>query len=216
MDKRWIGVADAAKKLGVSERTIWRRISRGAYETRESGDGRREILADVAPTASDVFSDAVSILETQGSNQMSAASAAVGQAREALKDSREQIETIRGDLREARRWGRCGWGLTFLLLVAGGAGVWFAGRELATADVTLRHERQQAGQLAERAGRLTVDLDGAKAELADVSGELAGVTVERDTAVRTRDKLSEDLQEAQAEAVRLRAEADVAVAEEGG
>lgn len=48
-----LSVTEAAARLGVSERTIWRRIKQGKLDTHKTTDGLRVSLSDISPKATD-------------------------------------------------------------------------------------------------------------------------------------------------------------------
>ena len=48
-----LSVTEAAARLGVSERTVWRRIKQGKLKTHKTTDGVRVSLSDIPSTVSD-------------------------------------------------------------------------------------------------------------------------------------------------------------------
>ena len=50
----WVSVPEASARLDVTERTIFRRVSNGKLQKRETSDGRVEVLIDVIGESADV------------------------------------------------------------------------------------------------------------------------------------------------------------------
>lgn len=52
--------AEAAAQLGISERTVWRRIKQGKLQVKHTAKGARVLLTDTLPTPTDTLTDSVS------------------------------------------------------------------------------------------------------------------------------------------------------------
>ena len=66
MVKRWRDLREAAELLGVSVRTVRRRLAAGEIEGRLAEDGRREVLIESPATAGDVLQDSLEVLAGRG------------------------------------------------------------------------------------------------------------------------------------------------------
>lgn len=112
---RWLTVDEAATRLAVSTRTVWRRIGRGQYETRVGAGGRREVLVTPPATSADVLRDSLAAVREQAEAHLAVAGGAVAV-------SRELADHLRGEVRGARRSARAAWGLVALLVLGAAAG----------------------------------------------------------------------------------------------
>jgi len=123
MADEWISPAQAAERLRISERTVWRRMKTGELQSQQTPGGKRQVLIEAALTPSDSWHDALTVVQGQADRQIQLAGAAIGQAR-------ELADHLKGEVRRTRRWGAAGWALVALLTVAGGGASWWASRAL--------------------------------------------------------------------------------------
>lgn len=196
MAQIWLSVEEAAERLKVSVRTIWRRIQQGAIPTRTTDEGRRLVQIDTPLTEHDIHADTVSVLREQADKQLQVAGAALGQAR-------ELSEHLTGELKSAKRSARWAWALLLVLILAGSGGLWWATRAIMGLEGRLSVERLQ-GQA--KADRLSDRLSGAEKRLSEAQGQLVDV---RQAVQEQRDHaeaLTDTLTVAQGEIHRLEAE----------
>src|SRR3954452_21276159 len=84
---------EAAARLGLSERTIWRRIKAGKLHTKHTIDGVRVVLPDSLSDAS------VSVSDTMTDKPVSTSDSVSNSASEAIQALAETIEHLREDHR---------------------------------------------------------------------------------------------------------------------
>ena len=191
----WCSTAEAARKLNLSERTVWRRIGAGGLQSRLTADGRREVL--LTPDASsDTASEAVSALDHQAERNLQLAGAAVGQARELALH-------LQADLRAARRGARIAWSLAAALVIAAAVAAWWT-----TRTVTVKEARADLAEalLAETRARAQAEVLDLTGRLAEKAADQARLTERLD---RTQDRLNQtllDLAEARADQACLQAD----------
>jgi excisionase family DNA binding protein len=99
----WFTISDAAKALGISERTVQRRIESGEWESRKDGQGRR--LVAVPQDAMPPESQAVSLIHEQ-SRAMVETSQALAVA---LKRAEANLEDLRAMVATEGARGRRAW-----------------------------------------------------------------------------------------------------------
>jgi len=164
MAENWELIEKAAARLGVSVRTVERRVRSGALKSRLDAKGRREVLVPACPTGTDILSDRLSDAQEAAQRQLSLAATAAGLAK-------QSADQARGDLQKARRNALAGWTVAGVLLaiLAGAAYIIGArGGDLAV-------ERQ-------RADTLRADLAGARADVSAAEAQAARLVLELDAA----------------------------------
>ena len=179
--QQWVSVAEAARELGVSERTIWNRIRRGKLETRQGESGRKEVLlvtADDTEGGPETFQDRFQSYQEASTRQIQIASTAVVLAE-------KHAETYQQELKRVRWSARAAWCLVFAGAVAGGGVAWY---------------------IAQQAGVVNV----ARAEATVMNRQAQDAHKERDLARTQADLVRKDAREARQEARQARQDADKA------
>jgi len=209
MNGRWVLLREAAAILGVSLRTIQRKIKSGELEARD-GRGGREILLNTPTTGDEITRETLSLLEQQNERGIQIAATATGLAR-------EQAQNYQLELQAARRSGRWAWSLVAVFLVAGGAAAWFV-------NGTLTRQSAQIDAGRQRAEGLQTDLEGARKVLSErqghierLQGEIAAAKAEVKAQTRLlevltgdREKLRDDVAVARKDAAEAKARLDAA------
>ena len=164
MTDTWVSPLKAAELLGVSERTVWRRIKASELESRADADGRREVrinTPDTSDKSSDKHSDTVSVVRDQAERQLQVAATAVGLAE---KHSDYHMEA----LGRSRRIAIAGWAMAFVLLVTIVFGAWYTARQTGWLDV----ERSKAVGLAENLSDTQTHLTNAESRVVLLADKL--------------------------------------------
>ena len=219
MSDQWVSPKRAAATIGVSERTVWRRIRDGEIESRLTGDGKREIRVESTTTPSDNIAESLSVLRENSAREIQVAGAAIDATRK-LADV-HQAELVR-----ARRVGLVAWLFVAVLVVVVAGGGWYAVRSMTLTESDLSIEQTRSGHLVDRltdaehrrvveekrAAAIAADLSIARTDhrhLVDEQTKLQGALV----------KMKIDLIDATADATRAReamsaAEVDLVHAQE--
>ena len=195
MANQWVSPKRAAELVGISERTVWRRVKNGELESRLSHQGHREILIISPVTASDNVSDSLSVIRDQSEREIRVAGTTI-EATRRLADVHLQ------ELHRARRVGLVAWLTTAALVVSIGAGGYFALRTLDTTERALYVERINATNQADRLADVTDRLTASEVDL----------KAERDKTSTLQDRI-QDLQGDIVTAERARADAITALAD---
>ena len=77
MADQWVSPRRAAELLGISERTVWRRVKADELQSRLDDDGHREIYVQGPVTASDNVSDMLSVVRDQAERQLQIAATTI-------------------------------------------------------------------------------------------------------------------------------------------
>lgn len=195
----WVTTDEAAMRLGVSERTIRRRVKGGQIPTRVWG-GRRQVRLDPPDTPDstpDTGADGSDAEAGQHGHRQMTGTMTGTTAAELATLTRDIIErqdvVVRQDLRRARRWAGLGLTATIVLIAgAAGGGVWAV---------------RAIEQAATAAGIAEARADAAEASLAD---EAILLDAEREFSRKLAAELVDakaDAAAAEAEAHRLKVEA---------
>jgi len=176
MAERWTTVAEAAKRLNVSTRTVERRINAGDLESRLTPSGRREVLTDTEPTPADNWHDSLSVVTGHAQQSLSIAATTIDATRQ-LADAHAV------ELRRARRIGLAAWLTVAALALAILAGGGWTVRHLTATEADLTATTSDLTAERTRAEKLTTDL-------ADTTGQLEAAHADR----RKADAKAEDLQ----------------------
>jgi len=195
MTDQWVSPRRAAEIIGVSERTIWRRVKTSELESRLTDQGAREILVGSPVTPSDNVSDSLSVIRDQAEREIQIAATTI--------DATRRLANVHlQELNRARRVGLAAWLITATLVVSIAAGGYFALRTLDTTERALDAERIHATDQAER---LTDTTDRLTASEVDLKAE-------RDKTSTLQDRI-QDLQGDIVTAERARADAVTALAD---
>lgn len=176
----WVPVADAARWLGVSSRTIERRITAGTLQSRIDG-GRRLVLVETArhaaPEGVSDMSDSVSVSVAERAQHQAAALAVMSDRLSALAGGR--VDELKAEIRLARMVGRAGWAAAALVAILGGVGAVLAAGaveaargQAAAAEAVRAVVADQARADGERVARL-------EATIGRLADELLTATADR-------------------------------------
>lgn len=219
----WFDLTEAAGMLGVSDRTIRRRIKAGEIPNRMH-KGRRQVRIDTADmtdgqpadnqdsgqggAGSIVRDDKVSgsvgdALANINSIERQLAGVLATMSDELKAERQLAVERVEVELERVRRRSGLGWALAFVLAAVSAAGAFLlvqvsneARIEAAALRSDLRASEGQASALADQLGSSEARVDQAVSALSDMTGQIQSAQV------RT---LEAQLQQAQAEAERNRA-----------
>lgn len=200
MASAWQTMEEAALTLGVSSRTLHRRITRGEVETRLN-HGRREVLVEApAPVSAGTEADTVvsdmtaSAAPEGGTTDQSTAEAAAGSGLSVLALHEDRIrrtdmaiaayqQSVTVAAAEARRWrngARAAWSIAAAAMVGVFlVGIWSTHR-LTAASAQVENLSQQVRQLSDQsaeqmasAERLRRQAESAQIDAARAQGELS-------------------------------------------
>ena len=204
MSGRWVTLREAAAILGVSLRTIQRKIKTGEVEARE-GRGGREVLLNTPATGDEITRETLSLLEQQNERGIQIAATATGLAR-------EQAQNYQLELQAARRGGRWAWCVIGVFLVAGGAGAWFINGALTRQETEIEATQRRADGLKGELEGARTSLSRREAEMEKLRSEIAAATAEvkaqthlLEVLTTDRDKLRDDATAARGEAAGAKA-----------
>lgn len=164
----WVDKATAASLLGVSARTMERRIAAGRVEVRKKEDGRVLVLVEDPPSPADTE---CSSLTGDGASQSRSPDSSreprqCESCRDVLAASQRMVEQAELQVRRARLDAHVAAIVICLLLVLGGLGLWHSSRQMATARATVERLSATVTELSQ-ARQQAID------ELAEVRQELA-------------------------------------------
>jgi hypothetical protein len=191
----WLSVEAAALRLGISSRSIARRVQSGQLESRVDANGRRSVLIclpapDVGQTAEprapkDTPAD-------QGSNQTSNQGMTGGQARElaqqamtvVIRSHEETVLSARADMFAARRSSHRAWVAVAILLIGASVTVGIVTHNLTLASALVQQAQKrvddaqsQVAKLAGERDQLREQMVQAKVNAAEAQGQLAAMTI---------------------------------------
>ena len=198
----WMPIAEAAVTLGVSERTIWRRIKSEAIESRNES-GRTLVVLEEPELAGDQVRQLSRVAAAQLSMRKLDADT-VCDVLGALSEYRASFDEQMARARRTTRWAAA---IAAALLLALGAGIWYHSAQIADlqrsraailADVDLKHQEAVADYRAKSARAEGLfqarsdELEGLRSIGSDQRAHLAVVEASRDSLQRTMDqRLSE-------------------------
>jgi hypothetical protein len=159
----WYPIDQAAAALGVSRRTLQRRVVRGEVQA-EHREGRCWVRVELAE---DRQADAAVLLATVERNS-ALAELVTASTRDMVAWHQGRVEQLQGDLRAARRSWRWAAGVAAAAVAAGTAGTWYLSH----------HAAATAGQLVATVSHL----DDARSTLAAREAALAGLQAALDAA----------------------------------
>ena len=161
----WLSVEAAAIRLGISSRSIARRVQSGQLESRVDANGRRSVLvtvpaaastaAKVAPEPQVIPAEVTAALSAvdQTAQETGQTRAIVQQAMSVVIRSHEEtVYAAREDAFSARRSMRRAWAAVALLFIAAAATVGIVTHNL-TEATDLVHQADQRADNAERTAR---------------------------------------------------------------
>ncbi len=184
--QQWVSMAGAAARMGVSLRTLQRRLAAGEHDSRVS-HGRKEVLLDAA-----VKPDVTNA--RQGDN-VAGPVTDLDVARATAVFARERLGALGGELQRSRRWTLAGWAAVLLLLAGIGAGGWFVSRTLTTSrlrgatlalDVLNARKRHVTAQSRLEAAQARLDALTAGLATATAQADVAGKALEAERQARSR------------------------------
>jgi hypothetical protein len=192
----WLSVEAAALRMGISSRSIARRIQSGQLESRVDSNGRRSVLVCLpAPSVSQpAAAVAQPVTQSPASSDTSATQAqsvSPAQARElaqqalsvVIRSHEETVLAARSEMFAARRSSRRAWAAVAILLVGASITVGIVTHNL-TAAAALVHQAEErerqaqteiAGISAER-DQLRDQMEQAKISAAQAQGQLSAMT----------------------------------------
>ena len=163
----WYPIEQAAAALGVSRRTLQRRVARGEVPA-EHRDGRCWVRVELNE---DRRAEAAALVATVERNSALAEQLAVG-TRDMVAWHQGRVEQLQGEVLRARRTSWCGWAAAALVASAGASIAWHLSvRDAAT-----------AGQLAATASHLDAARDTLAARETDLKGLQAALDAAREGA----------------------------------
>lgn len=128
MAQQWLTLPQAAASLGVSVRTLERRIARGLIESRRLPDGRREVVVSVSDTVTDAAAGGTPGAVRPVAPQEQAAPVAATQDGSPVESYDRQLSAARTDLLVARRTMRQAWAISTVSMVIAALAVTWAVR----------------------------------------------------------------------------------------
>jgi excisionase family DNA binding protein len=163
----WTTIDEAAARLGVSTRTLQRRIQSGALRSQRREDGRTlvELEAALCPTPV-VAPELVERLERQAEDTNRVAALAAVTAEQTALAYRDRLQTVEASLADARSSARSWRGLAFTCVFVSLSAIVAAGYLVGERAATARQASDMAASLAvaEDAARgLQTALEGATA-----------------------------------------------------
>ena len=189
----WLSVEAAAIRLGISSRSIARRVQSGQLESRVDANGRRSVLVCVpAPKPAAPPKPEPHVIPAE----VTAALSAVDQAAEAsgqtraivqqamsvvIRSHEETMMAAREDAWSARRSMRRAWAAVAVLVVGAGATVGIVAHNMTAANDLVRQANQRVEQSDRTVKDVTAQRDAlqdqivqAKVHEATAQGELKG------------------------------------------
>ena len=167
MAEVWLSVDQAATRLGVSTRTMYRHIKQRACQTRLTDDGKRQVLVDDTPDS----------LAKMSERQVQLAGASIGTAHELAEAYKA----------EAERWRRVGFvawcctaALGLVIMAGGGYGLYRGTRAVAEAENKAQNAQKQAQMLQARLSTQEQRENALQARLETLSGKLAASEAQLD------------------------------------
>jgi hypothetical protein len=195
----WLSVEATALRLGISSRSVARRIQSGQLESRVDANGRRSVLVCLpapeasqpaqAPVTNDPPGEAVNV---EGINPAVNGGISGGQARElaqqamtlVIRSHEETVLAARAEVYAARRSSRRAWVAVAILVVSASVTVGIVTHNLTAAAALVRQSEQRVAQAQAQVSNLTAERDQlrdqmvqARVKEAQAQGQLAGMTV---------------------------------------
>jgi hypothetical protein len=161
----WVDKATAASLLGISARTMERRVAAGKVQTRKD-DGRVLVLVEDPPPPAGMESPLSGGRDVPQSAEPAPSAEPRGcdSCRDILAASQRMAEQAEIQVRRARLDAHIAAAVIFMLLVLGGTGLWYSSRQMATARATVERLSATVTEVSQ-ARQQAVD------ELAAVRGE---------------------------------------------
>jgi outer membrane murein-binding lipoprotein Lpp len=183
----WLSVEAAALRMGISSRSIARRIQNGQLESRVDANGRRTVLICLPAPAPSPTSQAAA-----ASDGVRDGSLEPGQARElaqqamtvVIRSHEETMLSARAEMFAARRSSRRAWAAVAILLVGASVTVGIVTHNLTAASALVHQAESKVDQAQTQVITLTAERDQlrdqmmqARVKEAQAQGQLAGMTV---------------------------------------
>lgn len=165
----WASMAEAAELLGVSQRTIRRRISAGELAGRIV-HGRREV--QLGPDTPRTNRTRRVNPNAGGADDGRPVLALSVVADRAVTVAERMADDARRELHQARRWGRTGWGTAAAVLIAGGLLSALTWRQAGVSDQAAADARQRAEDMAGQVARLESVVDTERGRVDQLAGTL--------------------------------------------
>jgi hypothetical protein len=195
----WLSVEAAALRLGISSRSIARRIQSGQLESRVDANGRRSVLVCLpAPNVSQPVSTAVkepaaehAATDTSDQVKHNGQGNSSSQARElaqqaltvVIRSHEETVLAARAEMFAAKRSSRRAWAAVAILLVGASVTVGIVTHNLTAAAGLVRQAEQREGQAQTQIISLTTERDQlrdqmeqARVKEAQAQGQLTAIT----------------------------------------
>jgi hypothetical protein len=194
----WLSVEAAALRLGISSRSIARRIQSGQLESRVDANGRRSVLVCLpAPSVSQPVSAAVKEPASaqsqteQASDEPPVQGISSSQARElaqqaltvVIRSHEETVLASRAEMFAARRSSRRAWAAVAVLLLGASVTVGIVTHNLTAAAALVRQAEQRENQSQSQIISLTTERDQlrdqmeqARVKEAQAQGQLTAIT----------------------------------------
>lgn len=177
----WVNMAEAGSRLGVSVRTLQRRLKQGRHETRLTGR-RKEVLLDTPGTNGGQEEHAKKFVPPatgQGEQQIRLAARAEQQIQIAVVSVNMADKLVRAHEAAARRARRSAWAgwatAAALLIVIAGLGI-LAVAELAERDVQIAAAEQHLINAYRTPGAAVARADSAFADVGQLQADLIDPT----------------------------------------
>lgn len=174
----WKTKSEAAAVLGISTRTLERRITTGELVARRDG---RQILVDVQ-----VEDPRDKAAETVGQMAKVGAVQTIQRAKDAellslsMANVAKMAEQAEGMARRARRGAVLAWSMTVVLAIAGGVGIWYGTKTVVVAQARADHLVERLDDVRQQAQGLAGELTEARRQIVQAETTAALVAQERD------------------------------------
>jgi len=206
---QWTTLKKAADILGVSIRTIHRRIKSGQYATQRQNDGRVSVRlrqSDI-PDAVTAQQKVVDRLESQAAETQRLAGTLATISEGQLADMRQALESAQGRETRYRRSSLAGWSLVACMAIAGGIGVMYGIGQVTEAQSLVGVYEAQNADTASRLAETASDLEATRLSLSESEAS-------REAAEVASSAIAERARITQQEVESLRAEIDCLEAEQ--
>ena len=166
---QWTTLQKAADILGVSIRTIHRRIKVGQYATQRQSDGRVSVClrqSDI-PDAVAAQQKVVDRLESQATETQRLAGTLATISEGQLIDMRQALDSSQSREAKYRRASLTGWSLVACMAIVGGMGVMYGIGQVSEAKSLVGVYEAQNADTASRLAETVSDLDATKLSLSE-------------------------------------------------
>ncbi len=198
MVNEWLSVEAAALRLGISSRSVARRVQNGQLESRVDANGRRTVLICLPAPAQPAAAPAAPVIEAPAARTSVASDGAVepSQARElaqqamtvVIRSHEQTMLAAREEMLAARQSSRRAWAAVAVLVLGASITVGIVTHHLTEAAALVNQSQQRVVQAQDQIDRLTAERDRlrdqvvqAKVQEAQAQGQLAGMTIKPTT-----------------------------------